>query len=123
MQRTFFYLYKAYMVSLAPILAIFRPNPIIPHALEQSYHLFGHWKQFNKFRLYTIVFDPVCMRKSTEPVLLIGYHDHIRYHHRWLKSVQSFILILSIMLSITKAGASKRDSTRRMVCSLDECTQ
>ena len=58
-QQIYCYLYKAYTVSLAPNSTLFLPIYIMPHALEPSYQLLGHGKQFENFYPYTIASDSV----------------------------------------------------------------
>ena len=60
----YFYRYDAYTVSLAPILTIFHQSSIMRQALETSYQSLGYGEQFERFRLYTRVSDPV---HSLEP--------------------------------------------------------
>ena len=45
-QSIYFYLYKAYTVSLAPILTIFHPILIMRYALESSHQVVGPEEQY-----------------------------------------------------------------------------
>ena len=47
--------YEASSASLAPIVMIFRPIPIMRYALEPSYQLLGPGKTFQKSHLYTML--------------------------------------------------------------------
>ena len=71
------YRYEAYTVSLAPISMICLPISIMLYALETSYQLLGHGKQFWKFHPYTIVSDPVCRDIQQMNLICLADLKHI----------------------------------------------